>query len=482
MKLIEGGELQRAALADRPRQPPHAAQHLGRLPRHDRLAEHRRAAPRASWSTATTSRRSSTARRAADRLLRAAPARRDRRAARRRVPRRDAGRGRRRHRRPVRGAGRRSSIRGDEVIADFTGSSPQVRGPMNCTFVVGRLGGLQRRLLRHRSATRLIPRNSGCYRPDQHHRPGRARVVNVVHPGPVRRRQHRPAAEADRPAARRASPRPCPSASRRPAAARAAISSSAASTRRPARYYTNYHFDGMGAGGDDAQGRQRRRDHAPLQLPQHAGRGLRAPLSAPDARYGLAQDSGGAGRAPRRARRPSARCAVTAPEITFSALFDRSQDAADRASSAASTGGGSALLVKRAGDDRVPARSTRSSASPRRRSSPTSSCTRATSSATARRAAAASADRPSAIPTRVREDVLEGYVSPPRRRARLRRHARDGGACQMTGRWVELERAWHDDERRLLRRLRPADPAPRLGLRRRRGRAPGLQPGLRGAL
>ena len=27
-------------------------------------------------------------------------------------------------------------VRGDEVIADFTGSSPQVRGTMNCTFVV----------------------------------------------------------------------------------------------------------------------------------------------------------------------------------------------------------------------------------------------------------------------------------------------------------------------------------------------------------
>src|SRR5262249_37601260 len=27
-------------------------------------------------------------------------------------------------------------VRGDEVIADFTGSSPQVRGPMNCVYVV----------------------------------------------------------------------------------------------------------------------------------------------------------------------------------------------------------------------------------------------------------------------------------------------------------------------------------------------------------
>ena len=64
-------------------------------------------------------------------------------------------------------------VRGDEVIADFTGSSPQVRGPMNCTFVVARLGRVQRRLLRHRPADadpaqlRLLPA-------DAHHRPGRA--------------------------------------------------------------------------------------------------------------------------------------------------------------------------------------------------------------------------------------------------------------------------------------------------------------------
>ena len=37
--------------------------------------------------------------------------------------------------RSVRGEGQ-ARVRGDEVIADFTGSSPQVRGPMNCTFVV----------------------------------------------------------------------------------------------------------------------------------------------------------------------------------------------------------------------------------------------------------------------------------------------------------------------------------------------------------
>ena len=43
VKLLEGGQLQRAALARHPRQPPHAAKHLGRFPRHDRRAQRRRA-------------------------------------------------------------------------------------------------------------------------------------------------------------------------------------------------------------------------------------------------------------------------------------------------------------------------------------------------------------------------------------------------------------------------------------------------------
>ncbi len=45
VKLVEGGALQRAALARDPREPPDAARHLGRLPRDDRRAHRRRPAP-----------------------------------------------------------------------------------------------------------------------------------------------------------------------------------------------------------------------------------------------------------------------------------------------------------------------------------------------------------------------------------------------------------------------------------------------------
>ena len=44
VKLINRGEYVERRLADRPRQPSHATQHLGRFPRHDRLAGNRRTA------------------------------------------------------------------------------------------------------------------------------------------------------------------------------------------------------------------------------------------------------------------------------------------------------------------------------------------------------------------------------------------------------------------------------------------------------
>ena len=55
-------------------------------------------------------------------------------------------------------------IRGDEVIADFTGSSPQVRGPMNCTYVVA-ASAVYNAVFCVADPQMLIPRNSGCYRP-----------------------------------------------------------------------------------------------------------------------------------------------------------------------------------------------------------------------------------------------------------------------------------------------------------------------------
>lgn len=73
-------------------------------------------------------------------------------------------------------------IRGDEIIADFTGTSPQVRGPMNCTVVVV-ASAVYNAVFSMTDPHSLIPRNSGCYRPIKFIAPAGS-VVNVVHPGP----------------------------------------------------------------------------------------------------------------------------------------------------------------------------------------------------------------------------------------------------------------------------------------------------------
>ena len=53
-------------------------------------------------------------------------------------------------------------VKGDEVIVDFTGSAPQVKGPINCTWVVAASSTYIPLL----SLTDpFIPRNSGAFRP-----------------------------------------------------------------------------------------------------------------------------------------------------------------------------------------------------------------------------------------------------------------------------------------------------------------------------
>ena len=52
-------------------------------------------------------------------------------------------------------------IRDGRIIADFTGSSPQVRGPMNCTFVVA-AAALYNAVFSVTDPLDQIPRNSGC--------------------------------------------------------------------------------------------------------------------------------------------------------------------------------------------------------------------------------------------------------------------------------------------------------------------------------
>jgi N-methylhydantoinase B/oxoprolinase/acetone carboxylase alpha subunit len=71
-------------------------------------------------------------------------------------------------------------VRGDELIADFTGSSPQTRGPINCTYGVT-ASAVYTALLHLTDAT--IPRNDGCYRPITVIAPPGS-IVNVTLPFP----------------------------------------------------------------------------------------------------------------------------------------------------------------------------------------------------------------------------------------------------------------------------------------------------------
>ena len=121
-------------------------------------------------------------------------------------------------------------IGGDEVIADFTGSSPQVRGPMNCTFVV--VASAVYNAVFCITDPQLDPAQLRLLPAGAVHRAGRS-VVNVRHPGPsVGGNTDLQPKLIDLLLA--AFAQAVPDASRQPAAGRAATSCSAACIRRPA--------------------------------------------------------------------------------------------------------------------------------------------------------------------------------------------------------------------------------------------------------
>ena len=236
-------------------------------------------------------------------------------------------------------------IRGGKVIADFTGSSPQVRGPMNCSFVVV-AAALYNAIFSVADPQGLIPRNAGCYRPAQVIAPP-GTVVNIRHPGPsVGGNTDLQPKLIDLLLAAFAKAVP----------ERVAASTGGSSSNllfggvhpETGRYYSNYHFDGMGAGGtalkDGNDGEITRHSNCrntPVEVFEH-----RYPLLT--LRYGLAQDTGGAGRH-RGGLSTERHFRITAPEITFSALFDRCK-MAPTGLFGGMPGGTSALLVKRAGE------------------------------------------------------------------------------------------------------------------------------------
>ncbi len=70
-------------------------------------------------------------------------------------------------------------VRGDEILFDYTGSAPQARGPVNCTF--GVTSSATYNALLHITSND-IPSNHGCYRPVAIKAPS-GTIVNVAYPG-----------------------------------------------------------------------------------------------------------------------------------------------------------------------------------------------------------------------------------------------------------------------------------------------------------
>ena len=72
-------------------------------------------------------------------------------------------------------------IQGDELVADYSRSSPQARGPVSATLGVA-TGAVYNGMLHVTDPT--IPKNSGCFRPIRVVSPP-GRVTNVDYPNPL---------------------------------------------------------------------------------------------------------------------------------------------------------------------------------------------------------------------------------------------------------------------------------------------------------
>jgi N-methylhydantoinase B len=238
-------------------------------------------------------------------------------------------------------------IRGDEVIADFTGSSRQVKGPMNAVYVVA-ASAVYNAVFCITDPMTLIPRNSGCYRPIRIIAPP-GTVVNCEHPAPsvggntdLQPKLIDLLLEALTPAA--------------PGMVAASTGGSSSNLLfggihpETGQFFSNYHYDGMGTGatlakdGNDAETtRHSNCRNTPVEVFEQ-----RYPLLTID--HGLVPDSGGPGRH-RGGLATYRTLKVTSDEVTFSALFDRCKIRPHGLA-----GGidalGSEILVRRAGESK----------------------------------------------------------------------------------------------------------------------------------
>ena len=210
-------------------------------------------------------------------------------------------------------------IQDDEVIADWRDSDPQSLGPVNATFVVTAAATYSALL---HVTSKDIPLNSGCYRPVRLvTKPGT--VVNVRHPGPCvggNTETHPHLQNVVMAALSQAIPE-------RAIAAEAGTACNFLfggvhpDTRE---YYTNYHFDGGGWGATASH------DGNAVSCPVN-GNCRNTPAEVLESKYpfltleySMRPDSGGAGRF-RGGLGGTRVLRVTGPEITVSALLDRTR-------------------------------------------------------------------------------------------------------------------------------------------------------------
>lgn len=235
-------------------------------------------------------------------------------------------------------------VGGGEIVADFTGTDPQVRGPINATYAVAAAAT-------YNAVFHLtdpdVPRNFGCYRPIRVIAPPGS-LVNVVHPGAEvggNSETHCRIIGTVLGALAQAVPD------------RAAAADGASGCNflfggvhpETGDTYANYHFENVGWGGaaghdgNDAQ-------CAPLAISRNV------PIEVFETRYPiriesfrLVTDSGGAGRF-RGGLGTERVFVVCAPELTVSALFDRAV-VPPWGLAGGHPGGIASIAVRRAGDE-----------------------------------------------------------------------------------------------------------------------------------
>jgi N-methylhydantoinase B len=208
---------------------------------------------------------------------------------------------------------------GDEIIADWTGSDPQAKGPINATFSVTAAATYSAIL---HVTNKDIPRNSGCFRPIRIlTKPGT--LVNVKHPGPSvggNTETHPHIQNVVVAALSQAIP------ARTAAAEGATACNFLFGGLHPdtGEYYTNYHFEGCGWGGTASH------DGNSVLCPVN-GNCRNTPVEVFETKfpfltleYSMRPDSGGAGKY-RGGLGSSRRLRVMAPEIMVSALLDRTR-------------------------------------------------------------------------------------------------------------------------------------------------------------